>query len=147
MTTAAAILAAGLLACQLNTKGSGSGEISSKPPPTKNRGLDFERTQLRPMDMEAASGRPERTVAPTYAENGQPAWGEAYETRTAGDRVRSLGSAEVRAARQEQAPDLEWGKASATTEPSPIQPQETFGKKEQKAQKAPPSQPHSKPKR
>ena len=37
--------------------------------------------------------------------------GESYGVWRSGDRVRSASSADVRAARQQQAPDLEWVKA------------------------------------
>ena len=135
---AAVVLVTGLMGhAEAQTKGSGSGKFSFTPPPTKGEGAVYERTQLRPLDLDAAPGRPPRAIAPSYGDDGQPDWGDSSRTRRSGDTVRSLTSADVRAARQEQAPDLEWGKAVAVAEPSAVQPQEAPGKKMQKTQKAP----------
>lgn len=60
----------------------------------------------------------ERPTLRSYGE-AAPGTGDSYAAWHSGDRVRSPTSADVRAARQQQAPDLEWADASRR----PPQPQ------------------------
>lgn len=75
-------------------------------------------------------------LGPHGEQPSRPSWGEAapgtgqsYARWHAGDRVRSASSADVRAARQQQAPDLEW--ASGGDAPTRLEPQRPFGVKDQ----------------
>ncbi len=105
-------------------RGSGSGALSDTPPVTRGSGTAPERAQLPIRDSQivprhgvlgAPGGAPDayggsgpgRAALRAGAEPG-PEW-------TAGDRVRSNSSAEVRAARVQQAPDLEWGESAAAS--------------------------------
>lgn len=54
-------------------------------------------------------GHGERSARSSYGESA-PGTGEAYSSWHSGDRVRSSSSTDVRGARQQQAPDLEWAK-------------------------------------
>ncbi len=55
----------------------------------------------------------------------------------AGDRVRSASSADVRAARQQQAPDLEWASSRAPAQPG-VEPQAAAGAEAREGQALPP---------
>jgi hypothetical protein len=103
-------------------RGSGSGGPSDALPVTRGSGAAPEQAQL-PM-RESAMSPPHGVLgAPGSAPD---AYGGSRLGRrdpelqidqgprwTAGDRVRSLSSADVRAARAQAAPDLEWGPSSA----------------------------------
>ena len=104
-------------------RGSGSGALSDTLPVTRGSGTAPEQAQLPIRDSQivprhgvlgAPGGAPDAhggsgaaLRAGAGAEPG-PEW-------TAGDRVRSISSAEVRAARVQQAPDLEWGESAAAS--------------------------------
>jgi hypothetical protein len=109
--------------------GSGSGKPAETPPVTKSDGPGLERAALPARDLpleprhgmlgapgaavdEAGPSRlgshGDRSTAPNYGEAGARGPAEWQS----GDRPRSLTSADVRAARREQAPDLEWAKGS-----------------------------------
>ena len=64
-----------------------------------------------------------------------PGTGQAYSPWKSGDRVRSFSSADVRAARQQQAPDLEW--ADAGPGPTQPRPQDPPGTKAHQKQRRP----------
>jgi hypothetical protein len=117
------------------SKGSGSGERASwTAPVTKDYGVADEAserttgdTPIQPrhglmgapgaaQDAEGPSRlgpHVERAGRPSYGEeaHGQGT-GQTSQTWHSGDRVRSPSSADVRAARQQQAPDLEWAKGA-----------------------------------
>jgi hypothetical protein len=115
-------------------RGSGSGAPSDTPPPTKGSGEPPERAQL-PMRESALSPPHGLLGAPGAAPDANGGSrlgrrdlelpGEAPQW-TSGDRARSASSADVRAARVQAAPDLEWGAAgpapAATPDPSPPLP-------------------------
>ncbi len=78
--------------------------------------------------------RAESPVRGSYGE-AAPSTGETYSAWKSGDRVRSASSADVRGARQQQAPDLEW--ASAGAGPPQLEPQTPYGVKAQEQQQRP----------
>lgn len=99
--------------------GEGSGKSAVTPPPTKSYGVAAERPEMPTSDplllprhgllgapgaaLDAAG--PSRLGAPS---DRVATVGEMPDAWRSGDRVRSASSADVRAARQQQAPDLEW---------------------------------------
>ena len=113
-------------------RGRGSGADSTTPPVTKSSGGAQESATLggardQPFSPrlgllgapgaaqdsggpERLGGHGERSYRPSFGEAAAPggSGGESYEPWKSGDRVRSASSADVRAARQQQAPDLEW---------------------------------------
>ena len=120
----AAILLATLAlpAAAARTKGTGSGRSSATPPPTKDTGHAYERA-LRPerppvfdpaLGMFGALGAARDALGPSRLGgrgefSGAPADNaESYAGWKSGDRVRSVSANDVRAARVQQAPDLEW---------------------------------------
>ncbi len=130
--TMAALLAGALAASRADAQhmGAGSGKSAVTAPATKDSGAD-ERPELpadRPpieprhgilgvpgaaQDSAGPSrlGAPaDRSARPSYGESAEAGAGsdEAHETWRSGDLVRSWTSADVRASRQQQAPDLEW---------------------------------------
>lgn len=118
-------------------RGSGSGFGAATAPVTKSAGPPIEAPYLSAEDLPVTPrhgmmGAPgaamdqlgpsrlgphgERGLVPEYGEappemGGAVDMGESYGVWRSGDRVRSASSADVRAARQQQAPDLEWVKA------------------------------------
>jgi hypothetical protein len=134
-------------------RGSGSGEPAWTPPETKSagpaaeashsrsRGTDFERglglfggygaakDSLGPWRLGRYGGS---STSPSYGEAAQrgSGGGTTYEAWKSGDLVRSTSAGDVRAARMQQAPDLEWLGA-------PNRGQETYGKQFQHAQEKP----------
>jgi len=76
--------------------GAGSGKSAVTAPATKDSGT--------------AAERADRPARPSYGESAEAGASgvEAHETWKSGDLVRSWTSADVRASRQQQAPDLEW---------------------------------------
>ena len=120
----AALAAAGAGAQQ----GMGSGKSSVTPPPTKDDGRTAERSEAPISDplMEPRHGLlgapgaaldwagPSRLGAPADRVRAQA---DVPDSWRAGDRVRSATSADVRAARQQQAPDLEWAAPGGATAP------------------------------
>ncbi len=78
--------------------------------------------------------RAESPVRGSYGEAARST-GETYSAWKSGDRVRSASSADVRAARQQQAPDLEW--ASVGAGPPQLEPQTPYGVKAQERQQRP----------
>jgi hypothetical protein len=109
----------------------GSSGKASAAPPTKSAGPRSERAALPPRDLPieprhgllaAPGAAPDalgpsrlgpsapRTVAPSYGESAprEPRGGTISSTWHSGDRVRSPSSADVRLARQQEAPDLEF---------------------------------------
>lgn len=133
-------------------RGEGSGRAPGTAPPTKSAGPPEEAAYrpspdpvlLPPHGMMGAPGaaldslgpsrlgpRGETSVAPSYGEAAQRGAGaEPYEAWQSGDRVRSTSSADVRAARQQQAPDLEWATASGPAAPQ-LEPRTPHGEKVQ----------------
>jgi hypothetical protein len=120
------------------SRGSGSGRLSSTAPVTKDAGPPAEAAALpaRDLPLEPRHGffgapgaagdqdgpsrlgrHGDRATAPSYGEAARQvaAGGEVSDAWRSGDRVRSLSSADVRAARQQQAPDLEWASAGGTS--------------------------------
>jgi hypothetical protein len=111
---------AAALAGMAAARGTGTGAPSVTYSPTRSSGGAAERAQLPLRDSEmlprhgvlgAPGAAPDalggsrlgrRDLDPLQG------GGEASPTWTAGDRVRSLSSADVRAARVQQAPELEW---------------------------------------
>ncbi|HUK65562.1 MAG TPA: hypothetical protein VLV17_01955 [Anaeromyxobacteraceae bacterium] len=110
---------------QAESTGAGSGRNAATPPVTKSAGPPREEAHLpaRDLPLEPRHGmlgapgsavdgegpsrlgsHSDRSTAPSYGEGGPagPGWWRS------GDRARSASSADVRAARREQAPDLEW---------------------------------------
>lgn len=115
------------------TRGAGSGWSAATPPVTKSDETPTEASRLPTRDLpieprHGVLGAPgaafdsagpsrlgrhgTRSVRPYYGEEAQASGGEPYQAWVSGDRVRSWSSADVRAARQQQAPDLEWATAS-----------------------------------
>jgi hypothetical protein len=94
-----ALLASGVAGAQ--RRGSGSGESSVTPPPGRGAGAAMESAQAgaRHGPMPARMREADQTTS---------AGGQSYETWKSGDLVRSASSADVRAARRQQAPDMEW---------------------------------------
>ncbi len=152
-TAMAALLAAGGLAAgraDAQHMGSGSGKSSVTPPPARSSGTAAERAELPAGDLPIEprhgllgapgaaldSGGPsrlgahaERAARPSYGESAGTGAGsyEAHEAWRSGDRVRSWSSADVRAARQQQAPDLEWATAQGVApgpQARPAQPRQ-----------------------
>ena len=141
-------------------RGSGSGRAASTEPVTKDAGPSAEAAVLPardlPLDprhgMLGAPGsaqdqegpsrlgrRANREVGPSsYGESARQGagGGEAYEPWRSGDQVRSPSSADVRAARQQQAPDLEWA-SSGTASGAPRRSQLPYGVTYQEAQEKP----------
>jgi hypothetical protein len=158
---AAALATAGWVSLAgAQSRGGGEGLTGGNPPPTKNAGPEAERASLlqqrdprfeRGLGLLGAAGaatdrrsawrleglpRPYGTsVAPSYGEAAQQAsgGGQSYEKWKSGDLVRSTSAADVRSARLQQAPDLEWTGAQA----SPDEGNETYGKKFQHEQEKP----------
>ena len=139
MMTMAAWLAGILAASQADAQhlGSGSGKSSVTPPVTKSRGTASERAELPSGDLpieprhgmlgapgaaqdpagpSRLGGHAERAARPFYGESAEAgaSGGETHEAWKSGDLVRSWTSADVRASRQQQAPDLEWASARGT---------------------------------
>lgn len=135
---AAAALAGWAAVAAGQPRGGGVGWTGGPPPATKSAGPDAERaasTQARPPDFSLGLGflgargaaqdvrgalRLEGygrlrapAVAPSYGEAAPGAAASPYASWSAGDRVRSTSAADVRAARGQQAPDLEWAGAQA----------------------------------
>ncbi len=160
--SAALLLLAGPAEAQV--KGPGTGTYAWTSPVTKDAGPPEEKALVRARDepyepRHGLFGAPgaapdaagpsrlgplsERAWSPSYGENEQgPAAGESYATWKSGARIRSWSSADVRSARQQQAPDLEWVAAGVSAPapdvpPAASQPQEPYGKKFQKAQQKP----------
>ena len=108
--------------------GAGSGKSSAAPPPTKSRGIAPERAGMPGTDplIEPRHGLPgapgaaldsagsSRLGAPSDRIAGAT---EMPSSWNSGDRIRSWTSDDVRAARQQEAPDLEW--AASRSAPSP----------------------------
>jgi hypothetical protein len=137
-------------------RGTGSAHVSSsKPPVTKGGGSTVpselggvDQGQILPRHgMFGAPGAapdalgPSR-LGPPAVSPGRGSYGELATSSEepssswrSGDRVRSLSSADVRAARQQQAPDLEW--ASGASGPARPQPQKPHGTNEQQRQHRP----------
>jgi hypothetical protein len=153
-TTGLAIVATWMLTsgtAAAQGRGAGSGRASSTPPTTKDLGPASESATRPSRDLPleprhgffgapGAAGDQEgpsrlgrhgaSPVAPSYGEAArQGAGAEPQEAWRAGDRVRSPSSADVRAARQQQAPDLEWASAAGGSAP-----QQPYGVKFQEAQ-------------
>ncbi len=120
------ILAAGLAAAPALAQrvGSGSGKSSVTAPPTKSSGVARERAEM-PGDDPLVEPRHGLLGAPGAALDGSgpsrlgaPSDRLSMEadlpsTWRSGDIVRSRNSADVRAARQQQAPDLEWAASTS----------------------------------
>ncbi len=134
-------------------RGTGSGRAPGTAPPTKSAGPPEEAAHrpspdpvlLPPHGMMGAPGAAldslgpsrlgphgETSVAPSYGEAAQrgSGGGESYQAWKSGDRVRSTSSADVRSARQQQAPDLEWASANGPAAPQ-LEPQTPYGEKVQ----------------
>src|SRR5690242_6183293 len=113
--------AAGLLAASLaEARGTGSGKSSATPPATKGSGSGTERALLppRPPSFEPRPGylggmgaaqEPGGPLGPS-GDLARPAVVDVTQ-RPAGDAIRSWSASDVRAARVQQAPDLEWAGA------------------------------------
>jgi hypothetical protein len=164
---AAAALACALAAggAAADTRGSGSRWPSTTTLPTKNAGTGEERAELpaRDLPIEPSHGllgapgaapdqagpsrlgprSPEVARGAEAPEVYQPATdqpAQAYGTWKSGDRVRSASSADVRSARGQQAPDLEWASTRGAAAPGPqpgarAQPPQPYGVKAQAGQK------------
>lgn len=155
---AAALLAAWAAAAGAQARGAGLGWTGGGPPATKSSGPSGERAsslQQRPPQFDrrhgmlgAAGAAPDQqgeqrlggfrghASAPSYGEAARQASGGgeyAYDAWRSGDLVRSTSAADVRAARVQQAPDLEWAGAQATAATG----NETYGKQFQHAQERP----------
>ncbi len=147
----AALLVASAAAAQ--ARGMGSDKSSVTPPVTKSGGPDAERAAMpsRPPSFDPRPGymgglgaalerggplgpRSELAKKPSHREAAQPGsgGGESYQTWKSGDIIRSWSANDVRAARVQQAPDLEWAGAAG-----PNQGAETYGKKFQQEQGRP----------
>jgi hypothetical protein len=138
-------------------RGGGVGWTGGEPPVTKSAGPEAERAanlQQQPPQFARALGLlgaagaasdpqgPWRlgrygraswpSIAPSYGEAAQlgPGGGSSYEAWKSGDLVRSTSAADVRAARGQQAPDLEWTGAQASANEG----NETYGKQYQHEQ-------------
>ena len=105
-------------------RGTGSGKSSTTPPVTKSSGVAMERaaTPPRPPNFEARPGYlgglgAAQEIGGPLGPRGDLAR-KAYQSEAtvqpAGDVIRSWSSSDVRAARVQQAPDLEWASAAAT---------------------------------
>ena len=152
------LLTANLAAAQ--ARGSGSGGNASTPPATKDAGPAAESATLPARDLPieprhgffgapgAASdalgpsrlgSHGDRAVTPSYGEAAPQVsgGGEPYQTWRSGDLVRSRSSADVRAARQQQAPDLEWASTPAAAAGDTQRPNEPYGVDAQKQQLLP----------
>ncbi|HEX9290850.1 MAG TPA: hypothetical protein VF904_15125 [Anaeromyxobacteraceae bacterium] len=140
-------------------KGSGSGQApATTAPVTKTVGPSVERAELPARDLpieprHGLLGAPgaardaagpsrlgphaDRATLPSYGEAAQQGsgGGTTHETWKSGDRIRSWTSADVRAARGQQAPDLEWASAGGGSSNAQAQPQEPYGKRFQKEQR------------
>jgi hypothetical protein len=144
-----AMAAAMAFAAGASAQGSGGRGQATKAAPTKDSGKAPDRSapshELPAQTQRGLLGAPEAApdaagalrlgvTTPLPVKPGGGA-GESYQTWQSGDRVRSLSSADVRAARVQQAPDLEWSQAAGQrVAPSQAgtQPQEAFGKRAQK---------------
>lgn len=116
----ASLLAATAAAAQ--QVGEGSGKSSVTPPPTKDSGSRGEGAEM-PISTPAIEPRHGLLGAPGAAlDSAGPSRlgpppdrisivAEMPDSWRSGDRVRSLSSSDVRAARRQQAPDLEWAPA------------------------------------
>ena len=113
---------------QAQRRGEGSGRSSTTLPATRNSSADEMPpatdmpvtprhgfmgglgTAPDPLGASRLGAHAEHAVRASYGESAQPgaAGAESYQAWKSGDRVRSHSSADVRAARQQQAPDLEW---------------------------------------
>ena len=162
MTTrglAALTLAGWAASAGAQARGGGVGWTGGPPPVTKSTGPDAERaaSPLQPPPqferglgmLGAAGAAPDHrgglrlggfgrsyapSVAPSYGEAAQPSSSVAsYEAWKSGDRVRSTSAADVRAARGQQAPDLEWAGAQAAASDATL----PYGLKFQRAQEEP----------
>jgi hypothetical protein len=149
-----AVFAAGWMsAASGQARGGGVGWTGGEPPPTKSTGPTAEQAaslQVQPPRFErglgllgaagAASdyqgpwrlgGYGRSTFPPIAPSYGEAAGGSSpFEAWRSGDVVRSTSAADVRAARMQQAPDLEWTGAQATANEG----NETYGKKFQHEQ-------------
>jgi hypothetical protein len=141
VSLAAALAAAGAAADQ--RVGAGSGRSSVTPPVTKDSGVARERAERPDVDplieprhgLLGAPGAALDSAGPSRLGAPRDRTGSAFEMPGAwrsGDLVRSRSSADVRAARQQQAPDLEWASARDATAP-PAQPQRRSGQEKQGA--------------
>jgi hypothetical protein len=153
----------GRAAAQMNEvpgKGRGTGRDSTTSPPTRSAGTAAESAGLAAHDLpfsprrglmgapgaapdEAGparlGGHGERSWRPSFGESAQPGpgGGEAYEPWKSGDRIRSWTSADVRAARVQQAPDLEWAPSGGKPSGTRGEPQEPYGVRFSLEQQAP----------
>lgn len=109
--------------------GTGSGRSSVTAPATKSAGVAAERAEMPATDplilprhgLLGAPGAALDAAGPSRL--GAPSdriaiVGEMPDSWRSGDRVRSASSADVRAARQQQAPDLEWASRHGTPTPA-----------------------------
>ena len=145
---AAALLVASAAAAQ--TRGMGSGKSSAMPSMTKGSSSSAERAARpsRPPDFDPRPGymggmgaapeaggplgpRSDVSQRPSYGEGAQrgSSGGESYQTWKSGDVVRSWSANDVRAARVQQAPDLEWAGSAGSDQGA-----QTYGKKFQEEQ-------------
>ena len=128
MPTTVALLAGVLVASRAAAQhmGSGSGKSAVTAPATKSSGTAAERAEL-PADKPPIEPRhailAAPGTAPSYGESAEAGASgeEAHETWRSGDLVRSWTSADVRASRRQQAPDLEWTTARAAAPKGPPQ--------------------------
>ncbi len=144
------VLALGLAATPAlaQRRGEGSGRSPDTAPATKSAGPPEEQALRTPTDLPVLPphgmlGAPgaaqdalgpsrlgahaDSPTAPSYGESARlGATGEVYQGWKSGDRVRSLNSGDVRAARQEQAPDLEWANTGGAAKPQ-LEPQTPYG--------------------
>jgi len=111
--------------------GTGSGALSTAPPPTKDAGTAKELAELPSRDhpieprhgILGAPGAAPDTFGPARlgAVPERPRWpsyGETVGTDwRSGDQVRSSTSADVRATRRQSAPDLKWATPRTTASP------------------------------
>jgi len=139
-------LVALLAASAAQARGTGSGKSSVTPPATKSSGPAAERAAMpsRPPNFDPRPGylggmgaahelggplgpRTDLAPKPSYGEAGQEAssGADSHPTWRSGDAVRSWSANDVRAARVQQAPDLEWASAAPATN----HPQEQRGPK------------------
>lgn len=132
MTTALAalalLLASGAARGDDLTTGTGTGQNAATPPATKSDGPSYERAHLPARDlplspkhgMLGAPGGGGDAEGPSrlgaHAESPtKPSYGEEVsepDLWRSGDLARSPSSADVRAARKQEAPDLEWASGS-----------------------------------
>ncbi|GEJ55391.1 hypothetical protein [Anaeromyxobacter diazotrophicus] len=137
----ALIVAGWAAAASGEARGAGAGWTGGQPPATKSAGPEAERAasaQQQPPRFErglgmlgAAGAAPDRrgelrlggfgrlrapSAAASYGEAASAGGGASYQAWKSGDQVRSTSAADVRSARVQQAPELEWagGQAGAS---------------------------------